>query len=282
MDIQKANGAYEISNIGAFDCDVVFDCGQAFRWEKIEGYWQGISLTHIAKVKSIDNGIKIICEEGDINYWVKYLDLKYDYISAKSQLKKDKDIAPMVKLLPGMRFLNQDFYECLISFIISANNNVKRIKGIIEKLSLRYGKCLGNVYAFPEAKVLAKCTIDEIKECGAGYRAHYIIESAKLVAGGYDYAPLYTRDLYDARKELTIFKGVGIKVADCVLLFSLGRKDAFPVDTWIRKVMHDILGDTSLSDNQIRAIAADRFMGNAGLANQYLFHINRVGYEDTI
>ena len=183
----------------------------------------------------------------------------------------------MVNLIPGMRFLNQDFYECLIHFIISANNNIGRIRSIIDKIAVAYGEKVGDVYVFPSAEVLAACTEQQMKECGAGYRAPYIVESAGLAAQGYDYTHLYTVELYTARKELTMFKGVGIKVADCVLLFSLKRKDAFPVDTWIRKVMHNLYNDTSLSDNQIREIAKNRFGENSGLANQYLFHINRAG-----
>jgi len=277
LKVIRDNGIHSITGIGNFDSDTIFDCGQCFRWVKKDDYWHGISLDKIAKVKTIPDGIELICEDEDLDYWIEFLDLKYDYISSKKALLKDRDIAPMVELLPGMRFLNQDFYECLMSFIISANNNVKRIRSIINRIAEAYGNKKGDVYTFPKAEVLANCTAEDMKECGAGYRAPYIVESARLVAQGYDYNPLYTRDLFAARKELTIFKGVGIKVADCVLLFSMKRKDAFPVDTWIRKVMQNLYNDTTLSDNKIREIAANRFGDNSGLANQYLFHINRVG-----
>ncbi len=172
----------------------------------------------------------------------------------------DKDVAQLIGLSPGIRFLNQDFFECLISFIISANNNIKRIKGIIERICETYGDKVGEHYTFPTAERLAKCTEEDFKALGAGYRSSYILESARLFAAGYDYTPLLNRDIDSARKELTIFKGVGIKVADCVLLFSLMRKDAFPVDTWIRKVMHALYDDTSLSDNAIRKLAAERLV----------------------
>ena len=124
---------------------------------------------------------------------------------------------------------------------------------------------------------MAACTTQEMLDCGAGYRAPYIVESAQKSAAGYDYSTHYNQPLDIARKELTAFKGVGIKVADCVLLFSLKRKDAFPIDTWIRKVMQSLYNNTSLSDNTIRELAQERFGGNSGLANQYLFHINRTG-----
>lgn len=272
---KKNDNTYHITGIGLFDCDVVFDCGQCFRWYKQDEYWNGIAGSKIAKVKTINDGIELICEEEDFDYWMHYLDIDYDYISARNKLMQDKDIAPLIGLSPGIRFLNQDFFECLISFIISANNNIKRIKGIIERICTTYGDKVGEQYSFPTAEVLAQCTEDDFKSLGAGYRAGYILETARLYVSGYDHTPLYTRDIQSARKELTYFKGVGIKVADCVLLFSLMRKDAFPVDTWIRKVMHALYNDKSLSDNQIRQIAEDRFAGNAGLANQYLFHINR-------
>lgn len=272
------NGIYEIRGIGNFDSDTIFDCGQCFRWIKKDGYWHGISLNKTAKVKTIEDGIELVCDSADLDYWVEYLDLEYDYNAAKKQLLKDSDIAPMVGMIPGMRFLNQDFYECLMHFIISANNNIKRIRMIIERISKAYGEeTAEGIYTFPRAEVLAASTPEDMKECGAGYRAPYIVETAGMIAAGYDYTSLYTEDLQIVRKELTMFKGVGIKVADCALLFSLKRKDAFPVDTWIRKVMHSLYNDSSLSDNRIREIAWERFGNNSGLANQYLFHINRVG-----
>jgi len=276
-DITLKDGKYIIKNIGDFDSDGIFDSGQCFRWYKKEGRWQGISLDKQAAVKSIEDGIELECSAGDIDYWVDFLDLGYDYTNAKKELLQDSDIAPMVHLLPGMRFLNQDFYECLMSFIISANNNIKRIRGIIEKISYSYGEKKGDVYTFPKAEVLASCTANDMAACGAGYRAPYIVESAALAAHGFDYNSLRSIDLDSARKELTAFKGVGIKVADCVLLFSLRRKDAFPVDTWIRKVMRSLYNDETLTENQIRQLAKERFGENAGLANQYLFHINRTG-----
>jgi len=278
IDIKSKDCAYRIKDIGDFDSDTIFDCGQCFRWVKVGDYWHGVSLDKIAKVKTIDDGVEIECSEEDLDYWIDYLDLEYDYTTAKEQLLLDSDIAPMVDKIPGMRFLNQNFYECLMHFIISANNNIKRIRMIIERISKAYGEEVGEgIYTFPKAEVLAACTPEDMKECGAGYRATYILETARMAAAGYDYNPLYTKDLYVARKELTMFKGVGIKVADCVLLFALKRKDAFPVDTWIRKVIHSLYNDTSLSDNKIREIAWERFGRNSGLANQYLFHINRVG-----
>lgn len=278
IDIIGKNGIYQITDIGNFDSDTIFDCGQCFRWQKNDDYWHGISLNKTAKVKTIEDGIELTCDNADLNYWIEYLDLEYDYNSAKQQLLKDSDIAPMVNMIPGMRFLNQDFYECLMHFIISANNNIKRIRMIIERISKAYGEEIEKGrYTFPRVEVLAACTAEDMKECGAGYRAPYIVETARMVASGYDYTELYTDELQTVRKELTMFKGVGIKVADCVLLFALKRKDAFPVDTWIRKVMHSLYNDSTLSDNKIREIAWERFRENSGLANQYLFHINRVG-----
>ncbi len=277
MNIKKSDGEYIITGIGDFDSDTIFDCGQCFRWEKKDNYWHGISLNKTAKVKTIEDGIKLACKDEDLDYWIDFLDLKYNYNSAKDDLLKDSDIAPMVTLLPGMRFLNQDFYECLMHFIISSNNNIKRIKSIINKISYEYGDKCGDFHTFPKAEVLAQCTSEDMMKCGAGYRAPYIVETARMITQGYDYTPLYSVNLDEARKELTVFKGVGIKVADCVLLFSLKRKDAFPVDTWIRKVMQSLYNDLTLTDNKIRLLAHERFGGNSGLANQYLFHINRAG-----
>lgn len=274
-----SDNTFHITGIGLFDCDVVFDCGQCFRWYKESEYWIGISGTNIARVMTIDDGIEIVCAPDALEYWMHYLDIEYDYISARDALRGDSDISTLVDISPGIRFLNQDFFECLISFIISANNNIKRIKSIIDKICKTYGTQIDGMYTFPSASILAQCTDSDLRALGAGYRADYIIETARLYTDGYDYEPLYTRDIVAARAELTFFKGVGKKVADCVLLFSLMRKDAFPVDTWIRKVMHDLYDDTTLSDSAIGQLAQERFGANAGLANQYLFHINRTNLK---
>ena len=140
INIKKHNGKYIITGIGEFDSDTIFDCGQCFRWEKNDDYWQGISLDKTAKVKTVEDGIELICDDSDLKYWLDFFDLEYDYRMAKDRLMLDADIAPMVCMIPGMRFLNQDFYECLMHFIISANNHIKRIKLIINKISAEYGQ----------------------------------------------------------------------------------------------------------------------------------------------
>lgn len=272
--IRRCGDEYIIDNLHDFNADIIFDCGQCFRFTKKDKYWQGVSGHHFAKVKDIENGIILSCKEADLRYWINYLDLSYDYEKAKRELSLDSVIKPLISLMPGMRLLNQDFFECLISFIISSNNNILRIRGIIDRLCARYGKKLDIGYSFPTPNSLALAAETDILTCGAGYRAPYIIKTSQMISNGFDYNSLKQMPLKQAQETLTKFMGVGVKVADCVLLFSLGRKDAFPVDTWIRKVMHDICHER-LNDNTIREYAKKRFGKNAGLANQYLFHYNR-------
>lgn len=272
--IRRCGDEYIIENLHNFNPSIIFDCGQCFRFTKKGKYWQGMSGHHFAKVKDIENDIILSCKQEDLRYWINYLDLSYDYEKAKLELSLDSVIKPLISLMPGMRLLNQDFFECLISFIISSNNNILRIRSIIDKLCARYGEKLDVGYSFPTPNSLALAAKADILTCGAGYRASYIIKTSQMITDGFDYNSLKQMSLKSAQETLTKFMGVGVKVADCVLLFSLGRKDAFPVDTWIRKVMHDICHE-KLNDNRIREYAKKRFGENAGLANQYLFHYKR-------
>lgn len=272
--ITPDDNGYMIRGMGPFDCEAVLDGGQCFRWVQREGIWQGYAGRHMAKIRPMTDGIYLECSLNALPMWRAYLDVDSDYISAREVLSKDTALTELIDEYPGIRFLNQPFFECVISFILSANNNVARIKKTVQTLCETFGEPMPDGYAFPAPDILAGLTDAQLRSCGTGYRAPYIIHTAQQVAQGFPHEQLIGLPLDEAREALTQFKGVGVKVADCILLFSLQRKDAFPVDTWIRKVMIDIMGHKT-SDNQIRAYAAQRFGEHAGLANQYLFHYHR-------
>ena len=175
----------------------------------------------------------------------------------------------------GIRVFNQEPFEALISFIISANNNIKRISGIIDRLCALAGERLEldgtEMYAFPSPDAIASLSVDRLTAIGAGYRAPYIIESAKKIADGYDLEKLRDMSLESARKELLSFKGVGPKVCDCILLFSLGHTDAFPIDVWIDRAMNELFFD-SVPPKKTEMREAVKSIGEySGIIQQYIF-----------
>jgi N-glycosylase/DNA lyase len=176
----------------------------------------------------------------------------------------------------GMRILNQPIWECLISFILSSNNNVKRISGIVERLSERFGEDMGGYYVFPTPHALAQAGAEGVAACGAGYRAEYVAEAARAVASGtLDLECLPRLGYAEAQAKLMKLLGVGEKVADCVLLYSCVYREAFPVDVWVRKAVTSYYPTAGKTPKEIHAFADRRFGKLAGLAQQYLFYFER-------
>lgn len=261
--------------IRPFNPDITFTSGQCFRWKKNDDKtWQCIVNGKFAKIIGEYPNPTLYCRENDYSFWSKYFDSLYDYELASQYISKDNRLNKAVLENKGLILLRQPFFETLISFIISANNNIPRIKSIIENLCSQYGDEIDEGYCFPTPQKLASLSEKDLLSQGCGYRSRYIIETSKIVAGGYNYKKLINILLNDARDELCKFTGVGKKVADCILIYSLGRKDAFPVDTWIRKASIDLFGE-ELSDEQIRGKANERFGNNAALAQQYMFIAQR-------
>lgn len=186
----------------------------------------------------------------------------------------------------GIRILNQDLWETIISFIISANNNIPRIKGIIEKLSKKYGKELEfegkKYYTFPTPKELENVTVEDYRSLGLGFRDIRLYETTKMILEKkVDLQELRKNpNTFEVREKLLTLSGVGPKVADCILLFSdLKRFEVFPIDVWVRRVMNDLYiknpDETKVSKKQIEKIANEKFGSLAGLAQQYLFYWRR-------
>ena len=224
---------------------------------------------------------------GDIKEIVaNYFDLNRNYSKIKDKLSKiDENVNLSIKYGEGIRILNQDLWETIISFIISANNNIPRIKGIIERLSKKYGKEIDwngeKYYTFPTPEELKNAEVQDFRELGTGFRDIRLYETTRMVLENkVVLKDLYNVDTLKAREELLTLSGVGPKVADCILLFSdLKRFDVFPIDVWVRRVMNELYiknpDETKVNKKDIARIAKEKFGDLEGLAQQYLFYWKR-------
>ena len=281
---------YILKNAKSFELKDIFDCGQCFRWnEQEDKSYTGIFKNNVLNVSKIGNDIIFegMCD-GQIEEIVKqYFDLNRDYEKIKETLSKiDQNMKTSVEYGKGIRILNQDLWETIISFIISANNNIPRIKGIIERLSKKYGNEIiykeKSYYTFPTPEQLKDVTVQEYRELGLGFRDIRLYETTKMILENQvNLEELRTNpNTYEVREKLLTLSGVGPKVADCILLFSdLKRFEVFPIDVWVRRVMNDLYikneDETKVSKKQIEKIAKEKFGNLAGLAQQYLFYWRR-------
>lgn len=270
MDIYNDKNKIVFKNIDTLNIALTFDCGQAFRWSQNEdGSWHGVAFGRAVNISQ--NGTEITItgnvQNGDEALWKSYFDLDRDYGAICEKLKADKYLKSAIDEYSGIRILKQDEWEALCSFIISQNNNIPRIKGIVERLCMTFGEDLGNGdFSFPSAETLAKLNIENLAPLRAGFRAKYIIDAAQKVAGGeVDLAKMRTCDMDEARNELIKIKGVGAKVAECTLLYGCGRVEAFPVDVWVRRIMAELYPEGLPQCTK----------GVEGIAQQYLFHWRR-------
>jgi len=261
------------------------NCGQAFRWkEQKDGSWFGVVKYRPLFIRQDGCVLELSAPDADSAFWSGYFALDRDYCEMEGLLASDPQTAPALSCSEGIRILRQDPYEALISFVISQNNNVKRISGIIEKLCAAYGEpgehMGARYFAFPKCEALANATAQHLQELGAGYRAPYIVGCARRIADGYDLNALRAMTFDQAKKELIGFKGVGPKVAECVMLFSLGFDTAFPVDVWVNRISLWLYpGENGRAAAKEAAL---RFGDWAGAAQQYLFHYARtVGLNPT-
>ena len=281
---------YKLRNVESFELRDIFECGQCFRWNKQEdGSYTGVFKNNVLNVKK--NKDEIIFEgicENEIQQTVEnYFDLNRNYEKIKEQLSKiDQNMKMSIEYGNGIRILNQDLWETIISFIISANNNIPRIKGIIEILSEKYGdeiKYKGNkYYTFPTQEQLKNVTVEEYRKLGLGFRDIRLYETTKMILNKQvDIENMKNNpNTIEVREELLKLSGVGPKVADCILLFSdLKRFEVFPIDVWVRRVMNDLYikneDETKVNKKQIEKIANEKFGDLAGLAQQYLFYWRR-------
>ncbi|NLJ99063.1 MAG: 8-oxoguanine DNA glycosylase [Tissierellia bacterium] len=274
-----------IENMKDFEPEHIFECGQAFRWYKQEDK----SYIAIYKGKVINvkkDGEDIIFYNTNIkdfqNIWHDYFDLGRDYSKIKKELSKDPILKEAIKFGEGIRILNQEPFETIISFIISANNQIPRIRKSIELISQNYGELIGTYnneeyYSFPKANVLARVDEKELEEISrVGYRTKYIVNTSKMInSGEIDLSQVFELSTKEAKEILMKLPGVGPKVSDCVLLFAFNKDDAFPVDVWIGRVMKHFYLEENTKLKDISIYANDKFKDLAGFAQQYLFYYAR-------
>ena len=297
---------YILENQNSFELKDIFECGQCFRWnEQEDGSYIGIIKNGVIQVKKEKKICKEMNGEKEINKTKeiitfrgkcdgnlqgiveKYFDLKRDYEKIKSQLENiDEYLKTSIEYGKGIRILNQDLWETIISFIISANNNIPRIKGIIERISQKYGNEIEwsgkKYYTFPTPKQLKDVTVQEFRNLGLGFRDIRLYETTQIILNKeVDLEKLRKNpNTQEVRNELLKLSGVGPKVADCILLFSdLKRFDVFPIDVWVRRVMNDLYiresDESKVSKTKIEKLAEEKFGDLKGLAQQYLFYWRR-------
>ena len=281
---------YQIENQESFELKHIFDCGQCFRWnEEDDKSYTGVFKGNVLNVKKDNNTIYF---KGIVNGNIKdivedYFDLNRDYTKIKKTLSKvDNNMKKGIEYGEGIRILNQDLVETILSFIISANNNIPRIKKIIERLSESYGTKIvwnkKNYYAFPSLKQLENVSVEEYRNLGLGFRDKRIYDTVHMLLNNQvDYKKWYDeKNTLKVREELLSLAGVGPKVADCILLFSdLKRFDVFPIDVWVRRVMNELYiknsDETKVNKKDIERIAYQKFGKLEGIAQQYLFYWKR-------
>lgn len=280
----------KIENVNSFNLTHIFECGQCFRWSKNKDMsYTGIVGKNVINISKINNDIYVrsFGEDGLETLFNTYFDMNTDYEKIKNKLRKiDRFMEESIKYGDGIRLLNQDLWETIISFIISANNNIPRIKGIIERICKRYGnKIVWNgieYYSFPTPEQLGKATIQDLRILGLGFRDVRVYETTKMVINGeIDFDKLHKeKDTQIVRDELLKLPGVGPKVGDCILLFStLKRLDVFPIDVWVRRVMNELYihneDENKVNKKLVLKIANEKFGNLCGIAQQYLFYWKR-------
>lgn len=282
LGLEKYEEGIVIKNVRDFELKHIFDCGQCFRWNEDED-GSFIGITQGRAVRFIKKDDNVYIKGGNIedrDLWIEYLDLNRDYGDIKSQLSQDDVLNEAIKHGEGIRILNQEPFEIVISFIISANNRIPMIKRAVLNISREFGKKIEfegrEYYTFPEPWELAKASIEELQKCGCGFRAPYIVETTREIASGrVNLNEIKNMETDIAHNELIKLKGIGPKVADCILLFSMGKQNAFPVDVWVKRVMQYFYLAPDVSLKKVRDYGRDKFGNLAGFAQQYLFYYAR-------
>lgn len=251
-----------------FNPQHMLECGQIFAFEKNNDVWTVYSRSERANIVEINSGYEISCTNTD--YFKSFFDLDTDYSKIKSQLSKKELLNKAIQFGHGIRILKNDLFESLISFIISANNNIKRIQLILNRLRTKLGRNMGDYFAFPTHEAFLNVDVNFFKEIGCGYRSDYLYKVVRQVDENTlkEWGTLKTSDL---RQKLINLSGIGPKVADCILLFGYGKKDVFPVDTWMNQ-MYNKFYQPLENREKIRHNLVAEFGELSGYAQQYLFY----------
>lgn len=296
-EIIESNDSVIIKGVKNFNIKQILECGQCFRWQRVTDT-DYIVVSNRRVIEIIQEDDEVIIHNTNMNdfknIWENYFDLNTEYGPLKEELSKDELLKQAIEFGYGIRLLNQDPFEMVISFIISARNSIPSIMKTIKKISEKFGDKIeykGEIYyAFPTPEQLKNATLEDIQETGASFRSKYIIDTiyninmaleAKKSGNLTDELKRYDLDYImslptdECHVALQAFKGVGAKVADCIMLFSMGKKSAFPVDVWIKRAMIHFYVAPDVSLNNIRVFGREKFGELSGLAQQYLFYYAR-------
>lgn len=259
-----------------FEPEHIIECGQVFRYEKTDFGYIVYSLNHKATLYCQKDTTIIVCD--DVNYFINYFDLRTEYDKIKLQLNSDTLLKNAIAQGYGIRILRQDLLEVIIGFIISANNNITRIRQIMDRICVGYGTKMDGYFAFPTLEQLAQIPLSFFEEIKAGYRAKYLFDVIKQLNIGFDLEAVKQMPATQALTYLTKLSGVGPKVADCILLYGYHITNSFPTDTWIIKVFYDYhphLKEAKVTPKQMREFFVNKFEELSGYAQQYLFYYKR-------
>ncbi len=284
------NAIYENNNliltsVKDFKLSDIFDCGQCFRWNKDEdGSYIGVAYNKALKLSQDKN--KVILYNTTLDdfscIWHKYFDFDRDYAKIRELLSSDSNLFGAFEFGSGIRLLQQDLWECTVSFIISASNNIPRIKKIVELLCQNFGDRIEYMgkeyYTFPTYEKILSLSLDDLSVIKAGFRDKYIMDAANKFLNDKRFSIEYLKNVssIDAKKVLMEIDGVGNKVSDCILLFGLGKYDCFPVDVWMKRIMeYCYFNNSPQTIDTISQFAKEHFGANSGFAQQYLFYYAR-------
>lgn len=272
----------QIRDATDFSLKYTLESGQSFRWNRIDDAYYGVVEGRILKIRQVGTTLHVESSASEdkatfIPFLRHYLDLDRDIPKILAEVDKDAYMHRAIEKLWGMRILNQELWETVISFILSQNNNVSRIRGIIRRLSERFGKQLTLAryvdYSFPSPEALSTTTEEELLACGTGYRASYLRDTARaVVSGKLALTSVKEMSYPEAKRELMQRKGIGEKVADCICLFSLEHLSALPIDVWIKRIFETLYLRRRATPHEIRNFARTYFGNHIGYAQQYLFH----------
>ncbi len=286
MKVYAKDNNIIIEEVQDFVLSQILECGQCFHFDKTDNEeYDILAFDRVLHIKQVDNSLILYATnlEDYENIWRVYFDMENDYGNIKNQIAEaDSLLLPAINDKQGIRLLNQDFFETLISFIISQNKQIPQIKQCIKNISHKFGKEIigyngGTFYSFPDVETLNSVSEEELRECKVGFRAPYIKSACKAVYDGIVTKEKLDRlSIEDARELLMTIKGVGEKVANCVLLFGLGRREAFPVDVWMKRIMEQMyFGGKDTKKCDIETFANHKFGAFSGYAQQYLFDYAR-------
>ena len=286
MQIEEKNGNLILTKVKDFNSEQILECGQCFHFVKLKDM-EYVTVAYDKALHIKQESDTVILYDTDMNdynsVWKKYFDMDTDYGKIKKYLKDNcKELTDAIREKSGIRILRQDFTETLLSFIISQNKQIPHIKQIVAGISKEYGRLAGVVegqefYSFPKLEELLRITEDDFRSLKTGFRAPYLCDAISHLKEWGEMESFADLSYEEAKNKLMTIKGVGDKVANCVLLFGLGYTSAFPVDVWIKRIMESIYFKEDTSKDKIMDYAKERFGEYGGYAQQYLFYFARDG-----